>query len=107
MRFKIGNTNLVAHPATGPGNNLSNRGSSICYILQGTAPAGSSVSVEAGYFATVHAVSSSTTFTNNIAQPVSGINTSASQTIQLSAQWGTATNGSTIRLQQFYVMELN
>ncbi len=107
VRFKLGSTNLVAHPATAPGNNLSSRGSSICFILQGTAAAASSVSVEAGYFATVHVVSSSTTFTNNIAQPVSGINTSSSQTIQISAQWGTATSGNTVRLQQFYVMELN
>ena len=36
-----------------------------------------------------------------------GTATNGALTVQISAQWGTATTGNTIQLHQFYVMELN
>jgi hypothetical protein len=43
---------------------------------------------------------------HTVDQPIAGIATNGALTIQISAQWGTATNGNQVRLQQFYVMEL-
>ena len=48
----------------------------------------------------------SANFINPINQPVA-VATNAAQTVQISAQWGTATSGNTIRLQQFLIVELN
>ena len=104
-RFKAGSTVLVASQAMTVPSNLSNRNGTTCYILQGTAAAGASVSVEAGF------IGGPTTFNNAnqfspTDQPVAGIATDSALAIQISAQWGTATNGNTIQLHQFYVKEL-
>ncbi len=103
IRLKAGSTVLVAFPAISPGNNLNSRGLAFCYLIQGTASPGASVSVEAGYQGVVPV--NATGYLNNIAQPVA-LATNGSLTIQMSAQWGAATSGNTIRLQQFYVLEL-
>lgn len=103
IRFKAGATNLVVAPAISPGNNLASRGLSFCYILQGTAAAGASVNTESGYVGVVPVNASG--YTNNVAQPVA-LATNGALTIQISAQWSAATSGNTIRLQQFYVMEM-
>jgi hypothetical protein len=103
VRFKAGSTVLAANPATAPINSASTRGASYCYLLVGTAAAGASVSVEAGF---VGGMVHTAALMNNIDQPVAGIATNGALTLQISAQWGTATNGNTVQLHQFYVMEL-
>jgi hypothetical protein len=104
IRFKAGTTVLVAPVAGAVTNNMTNWGQTRCFILQGTAAAGTSVSVEAGldgYYARW-----GSNEVNTIDQPVAGIATNGALTIQISAQWGTATTGNTVQLHQFYVLEL-
>mgnify|MGYP001605289328 CR=1 FL=1 len=105
IRFKVGSTVLVGNVAQAPVSSLTTRGFSHCFILQGTAAAGASVSVEAGYDATM--IFNVNFPLNSIAQPVAAIATNGALTVQFSAQWGTATTGNTIQLHQFYVLELN
>jgi len=105
LRFKAGSTVLAAQPAQTTGANMTNRGLTFCLMLQGTEAAGASVSVEAGVLG--WGTHNQTLFLNNIDQPVAGIATNGALTIQVSAQWGTATTGNTAQLHQFYVMELN
>jgi hypothetical protein len=105
LRFKAGSTTLVAETATAPNASQTNRGFPLCFILQGTAAAGASVSVEAGFLGTVW--SNLNAMNNTVDQPVAAIATNGALTLQISAQWGTATNGNTVQLHQFYVMELD
>jgi hypothetical protein len=106
VRLKLGSTAVVNNTAVTVAGSMSSKGVSYCYTVQGTAAAGASVSVEAGYLSGPQINASATLF-NQVAQPVSGIATNGQLTVQLSAQWGTATSGNTVRLQQFYVVELN
>jgi hypothetical protein len=105
VRLKAGTTVLVATATSAIfGNSLANKGSAYCFLAQGTAAPGASVNVEAGFMGTMSRGAS--TDLNQIAQPVT-LATNAGQTIQISAQWGTATSGNKIQLRQFFVMEMN
>ena len=79
-------------------------------LLLGAMPLGddtsASVNVEAGFAGGI-LNRASLNFMSTIDQPVRGIATNGALTLQISAQWGSATNGNTIQLHQFYVMELN
>ncbi len=106
LRLKAGSTVLVNNGAIAPSVSLTSKGFSNCYTVQGTATAGASVNVEAGFVGDRQLTVNANLF-NQVAQPVSGIATNGALTIQISAQWGTATSGNTIQLRQFYVEEMN
>ena len=107
LRFKAGSTELVGNLAAAPANSLTTRGFGQCYILQGTAAAGASVSVEAGYNGGTATWAAGSNTVNTVDQPVAAIATNGALTLQFSAQWGTATTGNTIQLHQLIIMGLN
>ena len=105
IRFKLGSTPVVTTSASVLASGQTDKGFPLCFIVQGTAAPGASVSVEAG-FDGGSTNPSVLTFHNMVAQPVAAIATNGALTAQISGQWSAATTGNTIRLQQFYVMEM-
>ncbi len=104
IRFKLGATAVSATGAFGPGPSLVTKGYFYCAVIQGTAAAGAAVNVEgSGYYPIGLG---GALIPNNLAQPVAGIATNGALTVQVSAQWGTATTGNTAQQHQFFVMEL-
>jgi hypothetical protein len=106
LRLKAGSTVLWQSGTAGPGNNLSNAGSGMTWVIQGTAAPGASVSVETGGVGNIcSAATNPNCGRNTVAQPVS-VATNASFTLQLSAQWSAATNGNNVKLRAFLVEEI-
>ena len=96
------NVNLYAGSAAaaGPGGPVSN---ALCWVIQGTAAPGASVSVETGVL-----ISNNATIgmgANQIAQGVL-VATNVAQTLQLTWTFGASSAGNTATLRQFLVEEV-
>jgi hypothetical protein len=107
VRMKLGGTTVFSTPTGGPGNSLSNAGSGIQWIVQGTAATGSSVAVETSPVGSIcNGLFGNQCGRSVTAQPVN-LNTSGSLAITIHVQWAATTAGNSARLRQFLVEELN
>jgi hypothetical protein len=90
-----------------PGNSVTNAGWCSSWFIQGTGSASATASVEAtGPFDEwARAASGTGANMNTVDQPVT-VDTTAAQTIEITAKWSAATSGNLIQLRQFYVQRV-
>jgi len=107
LSIQVGSTAVLANTAMAPTVSLTNKGATRCAIIQGTAAAGASTSLEAGYTSGSPIPTVTINQFNAVAQPVAGFATNGALTVQFSALWSANTAGNSIALRQFWVKELN
>ena len=105
IRLKLGTTAIVTFGGVAPTNSLTTQGVGVTYLIQGTEAAGASTSIEGGI--TSAAFNGGAAYRNSTTQPVAAIATNGALTLQMSAQWGTATAANVIFLRQWMVEEIN
>jgi hypothetical protein len=90
-----------------PGNNQTTKGWCESWLIQGTGSASATASVEATGPVRdwVTAATGTGATQNTVDQPVT-VDTTAAQTIEITAKWSAATTGNFIQLRQFYVQRV-
>lgn len=106
IKLKLGSTNVYSSPSAAGilSSNITSKGVSMVWIVQGTAAAGASVNVEAGV---LHGINSGAAMQNNTATPIAAIATNGALIISVSWQWAANTAGNNIILQQLIVEGCN
>lgn len=107
LAVQVGSVAVLANTAVAPTSSLTNKGATRCAIIQGTAAAGASTSLEAGFTSGSTLLTTTINGFNAIAQPVTGFATNGALTVQFSALWSANTAGNSVALRQFWVKELN